>query len=180
MSGRNMVCFPGDGHTFPRLAQLSEGLPSVAHPSPQECPYLKFNFSRPRQQYSSSQMEEAMADVDRGKAVRKAAADHGIPLRSLYHRLKVRSMQKRGHNNRHEIMGTERQSDESEIQHQGYSPPGDSLLEWCWKASPQMTDLMMLVPVWINVLSAIWYCLFLMSFSDCWWPQHNGLKSTMD
>lgn len=46
---------------------------------------------RMRLQYSSGQMSAAMADVYAGKLVRNAAKDHGVPLRSLYHRLKMRS-----------------------------------------------------------------------------------------
>ena len=36
-------------------------------------------------------MAAAIADVDQGKPVRSAAKEHGIPLRSLYHKLKMRS-----------------------------------------------------------------------------------------
>lgn len=51
--------------------------------------------SKPRQrlQYLPEDMQAAMEDVDNGKPVRMAAAEHGIPLRSLYHRLKCRSSQ---------------------------------------------------------------------------------------
>lgn len=42
-------------------------------------------------QYSTGQMAAAIADVDQGKPVRSAAKEHGIPLRSLYHKLKMRS-----------------------------------------------------------------------------------------
>jgi hypothetical protein len=47
-------------------------------------------------QYTARQMEDAIADVDRGKPVKKAAREHGIPLRSLYHKLKMRAKEKKG------------------------------------------------------------------------------------
>ncbi|KAL8615717.1 hypothetical protein ACOMHN_007470 [Nucella lapillus] len=55
-----------------------------------------FMFGRPRArlQYSTQQMARAIADVEEGKPVRLAARENGIPLRSLYHRLKMRSSKK--------------------------------------------------------------------------------------
>ena len=49
-----------------------------------------FSF-RMRKQYSPSQMMAAVEDVENGKSVSSAAKDHGVPLRSLYRKLKNRS-----------------------------------------------------------------------------------------
>lgn len=39
-------------------------------------------------------MVEAVEDVQRGKSVSTAASEHGVPLRSLYRKLKNRSADK--------------------------------------------------------------------------------------
>ena len=65
------------------LPQLHRALPVPRAPM--------FRSPRHRLQYTTGQMAAAIADVDRGRPVRSAAKEHGIPLRSLYHKLKIRS-----------------------------------------------------------------------------------------
>ncbi|KAK7473328.1 hypothetical protein BaRGS_00035376 [Batillaria attramentaria] len=72
--------------SYPHTLYSNEGLPGLLM-------YSRAN--RPRMQYEPEDMLAAIADVDNGKVVRQAAADHGIPLRSLYHRLKCRSNQQK-------------------------------------------------------------------------------------
>lgn len=58
------------------------------------CP-TQLRLHRPKRLwlYSPRDMQLAMNEVDGGVSVKLAAEKHGIPLRSLYHRLKCRSEQ---------------------------------------------------------------------------------------
>lgn len=69
---------------------LGQGLLFADSLTQAELPSAAFPF-RMRKQYSPGQMLAAVADVEGGKSVSSAARDHGIPLRSLYRKLKSRS-----------------------------------------------------------------------------------------
>ena len=107
--------FPEDGQStrpaFTRELGLAHSIPPLGiHPSSSIRPRtllppqktwssgrypMSFVRPRPRLQYSSGQMEAAIADVQSGqKSVRTASKEHGVPLRSLYHRLKLRSIKR--------------------------------------------------------------------------------------
>ena len=111
-SGRtSRLCFPEKGLATSRLVHASTPgrivhslLSTASYPSASRrgpLPHLyrtlpvpqapTFRSPRNRLQYSTGQMAAAIADVDQGKPVRSAAKEHGIPLRSLYHKLKMRS-----------------------------------------------------------------------------------------
>ncbi|KAL8608910.1 hypothetical protein ACOMHN_063039 [Nucella lapillus] len=75
----------GSGAEPPLGGELSEAAPGMGF----HIPY--FMQSRLKKQYSPQQMLAAMSEVDAGKPVSKAARAHGVPLRSLYRKLKNRN-----------------------------------------------------------------------------------------
>lgn len=97
---------------FPFAAQGRGLLPHLHRAAPFADQAALFRGPRNRLQYSTGQMATAMADVDRGRPVRTAAREHGIPLRSLYHKLKMRSTQKSREDQQRDVVEEEEEEED--------------------------------------------------------------------
>ena len=85
-----VLCFPGETDNSRQsglpLPLQSNGIGATAPNDALQ------RSTRIRSGYTKCHMQYAIVDVENGKSVRQAAYDHGIPLRSLYHKLKVLSV----------------------------------------------------------------------------------------